>query len=91
MDVPWESEIASRPESSERIDMPSEAEIEHVFQTAWTDDWPFEDGVRIELRDGDPETTKRIFAFHSLGNLTLLTTGPRISPRCKGFIKDAKS
>jgi len=84
-DVLWELELASRPKFAEASAMPTNLWVEHVLPDSWTADWPFEDGSAVERFSGDPKATARDTLKHSLGNLTLVSTGLNISAGNKGF------
>ena len=87
-DVLWELEEASRPEFAEKITMPSGLQTEHVLPFAWTEDkWPFEDNEIVEHSSSDENVERRNLLLHSLGNLTLLTTGLNKSSGNKGFVE----
>ena len=67
---------------AEIIEQPNNLWIEHVMPQTWTKDWPFEDG---EERDyppddpNDPRVMRRGILIHTLGNLTLSTSGLNIA------------
>ena len=84
-DVIWEFEIASRTELAERILMPDGLWTEHVLPVAWNEDWPFEDGVFVELGSGDPKAENRNRLVQTLGNLTLVSEPLNISSGNKSF------
>ena len=82
VDILWELERASRSRMAEIIEQPNNLWIEHVMPQTWTKDWPFEDG---EERDyppddpNDPRVMRRGILIHTLGNLTLSTSGLNIA------------
>jgi len=84
-DVLWELELASRPQFAERTVMPEDLWIEHVLPISWTEDWPFEDDSFIPKGANDPKADTRDQLIHTLGNLTLLTSGLDISVGNKDF------
>lgn len=86
-DVLWELEEASRTKFSERTAMPDGLWTEHVLPVSWTEEWPFEDGEFVERWSYDPKAEIRNRLLHTLGNLTLLTSGLNISSGNKGFLE----
>lgn len=79
VDILWELERASRPRMAEIIEQPNDLWIEHVMPQTWTRDWPFEDGEERDYPPDDPMVMRRNTLIHTLGNLTLLTSGLNIS------------
>lgn len=84
-DVLWELELASRSKFAEAGPMPGNLSVEHVLPDTWNADWPFEDGAIIQRGSGDPRATNREVLKHTLGNLTLVSTGLNTSAGNKGF------
>lgn len=86
-DVLWELEEASRTKLSEKTTMPKGLWTEHVLPVSWAENWPFEDGEFAERWSNDLKAENRNRVLHSLGNLTLLTSGLNISSGNKGFLE----
>ena len=86
-DVLWEFELASRSNLAERINMPNRLWTEHILPNTWNEDWPFEDGVFAEKWSGDPKAENRNHLIHTLGNLTLLSSGLNIVAGNKSFLE----
>ncbi len=86
-DVLWALEEASRTKFSEKTPMPGGLWTEHVLPVSWTEDWPFEDGEFVERWSIDPKAVLRNTLLHTLGNLTLLTSGLNMSSGNKGFLE----
>ena len=86
-DILWELEMASRSPLAERIVMPEGLWTEHVLPTNWNEDWPFEDGVFVTQWSGAPKAQTRNQLMHTLGNLTLLSSGLNISSGNKSFVE----
>lgn len=84
-DVLWELEGASRTKFSEMVTRPEGLWTEHVLPVSWNEDWPFEDGEFVERWSTDPKAENRNRMLHTLGNLTLLTSGLNISAGNKSF------
>ncbi|MBC6437599.1 MAG: DUF262 domain-containing protein [Rhodobacteraceae bacterium] len=85
-DVLWELELASRSRFAEPTVMPKRLWTEHVLPQTWTEAWPFEDGEFVERSSNDTKAETRNRVLHTLGNLTLLTSGLNISSGNKGFL-----
>ena len=85
-DVLWELECASRTSFAEKVEMPEGLQTEHVLPITWTEDWPFQDGEWVDKWSDDPRAVKRVQALHTLGNLTLITSGLNVSSGNKGFL-----
>ncbi|HMQ94242.1 DUF262 domain-containing protein [Amaricoccus sp.] len=86
-DILWELEMASRPKFAEASPMPTNLWVEHVLPESWTADWPYEDGSLLQRFSDDPRVIARESLKHSLGNLTLVSTGLNISAGNKGFVE----
>ena len=86
-DVLWELELASRSSLAEQIIMPNGLWIEHVLPNAWNENWPFEDGTFATHESDDSKVQTRNQLIHTLGNLTLLSSGLNISSGNKGFVE----
>ena len=84
-DVLWEFELASRSKLAEQITMPGDLWVEHVLPVAWHEAWPFEDGVFVERTAIEPKAYARNIVIHSLGNLTLLSSGLNRASGNKSF------
>lgn len=84
-DILWELEEGSRTKFSERTAMPHGLWTEHVLPVSWTDEWPFSDGDFVDRLSDDPKAERRNQTLHSLGNLTLLTSGLNIGAGNKSF------
>ncbi len=87
VDILSEIEKASRPEFSEKTELPVGLWIEHVLPQTWTDEWPFEDGIGRDFNSIDPKVMARNSLIHTLGNLTLLTQSLNISSSNSGFLE----
>lgn len=90
-DVLWELEEASRTKFAEKIQMPPGLWTEHVLPVSWTEEWPFEDGDFVEPLSNEPKAENRNRLLHSLGNLTLLTSGLNISSGNQSFLEKRKN
>ena len=86
-DVLWEIEVASRTRYAVKMDMPEDMWTEHVLPVAWTKEWPFEKGMYAEPYSDDPNAITRSELLHTLGNLTLLTSGLNRSSSNRSFAK----
>ncbi|MCY4302321.1 MAG: DUF262 domain-containing protein [Aestuariivita sp.] len=75
VDILWELEIASRSHMAENTTKPYNLWVEHVLPQNWTEEWPFPDGHTHDVYADDPDTSNRRSLVHTLGNLTLLTSG----------------
>ena len=53
--------------------------VEHVLPRSWGEQWPYEDGSTGSSSDETVEAMSRNRELHTLGNLTLLTSGLNIS------------
>ena len=84
-DILWELELSSRTEFSEESAMPAGLWTEHVLPTGWNQEWPFEDGSVAENRPEHAQADERNQIVHTLGNLTLLTSGLNISSGNRSF------
>jgi uncharacterized protein with ParB-like and HNH nuclease domain len=89
-DVLWELEKASRTKFSEDTPMPQDLWTEHVLPVSWNDEWPFEDGEFVDRSSNHPKALNRNQVLHTLGNLTLLTSGLNISSGKKSFEEKQK-
>lgn len=85
-DVLWELECASRTSFAEKVEMPEGLQTEHVLPITWTEDWPFPDGEWVDALSDDSRAVRRVQALHTLGNLTLITSGLNVSSGNKGFL-----
>ncbi len=65
--------------------MPDGLWTEHVLPVSWTEEWPFDEGEFVERWSNDPKAETRNKGLHTLGNLTLLTSGLNISSGNKSF------
>lgn len=86
-DMLWEFEEASRPRFAESMAMPEGLWTEHVLPASWTEEWPFRSGEYVPRDSGDPKAEERNRLLHSLGNLTLLTSGLNISSGNRSFLE----
>ncbi|MCY3885540.1 MAG: HNH endonuclease family protein [Gammaproteobacteria bacterium] len=85
-DILWELEEASRSEFAETTTMPPDLWTEHMLPTAWTKEWPFEQGEFVERWSRERKSEERNTLIQSVGNLTLLTSRLNISAGNKGFL-----
>ncbi|MEL6913576.1 MAG: DUF262 domain-containing protein [Pseudomonadota bacterium] len=85
VDILWELEVASRTKLSESGDRPDGLWVEHVMPQTWGDDWPLPDGSTADPSSMDQQTVARNAKLHTLGNLTLLSSGANISSGNKSF------
>lgn len=84
-DILWELELASRPKFSEKTEMPSDLWTEHVLPVSWSEEWPMPDGDLINFDSEDSRVAERDHLLHTLGNLTLMTSGLNRSSGNKSF------
>lgn len=79
VDILWELELASRSKLAEKNEQPSGLWVEHVLPRSWGEQWPYENGSTGSSSDETVEAISRNRELHTLGNLTLLTSGLNIS------------
>lgn len=88
-DILWELELASRTKFSEATARPSGLWTEHILPQSWNEGWPFAEGEYADRYSGDPRAERRNILLHSLGNLTLMTSGLNISSGNSSFAEKA--
>lgn len=86
-DILWELELASRSKFAEKVARPEGLWTEHVLPVSWNEDWPYASGGYAARGSGDLIAEERDQLLHTLGNLTLITSGLNISSGNKGFMQ----
>ena len=72
-DILWELEEVSSAKHGEKIEKPEALTIEHIMPQTWTDDWPTQNGSKLDRNVDFEKVVERDKALHRLGNLTLIT------------------
>ncbi|HEX6374090.1 MAG TPA: DUF262 domain-containing protein [Allosphingosinicella sp.] len=89
-DVLWELELLSRSSKMEEA-RPPNLWVEHVMPYSWSAHWPLPDGTNLPTYSSDPDVvsliSRRERLIHTLGNLTLVTSGLNISMGNDSFVE----